>query len=287
VGRLWGPNPERGLFKTTDAGQTWQQVLKLDDDTGCIDVAIDHTKPEVVFAAAYCVRRDGFSGGNPRTQIGLKAGLYRSTDGGKSWEKLTKGLPSNQYGRCGVAIYRKDPKVVYAVVQTERSVVDTKGNPPNKSLDQSVGGVFRSEDRGVTWTQVNTLCPRPFYYGQVRIDPGDDQRIYVLGVQFFSSSDGGRKFQTGAKWVHADRHALWIDPANSQHMILGNDGGLSVSRSRGSTWTANRGMPLGQFYGIALDMRKPYRVFGGLQDNGNWGGPSRTRSAEGITLDDW
>src|SRR5262249_50852066 len=140
---------------------------------------------------------------------------------------------------------------------------------------------------GVTWTQVNTLCPRPFYYGQVRIDPGDDQRIYVLGIQFFSSSDGGRKFQTGAKGVHADHHALWIDPANSQHMILGNDGGLYVSRSRGSTWTANRGMPLGQFYGIALDMRKPYRVFGGLQDNGNWGGPSRTRSAEGITLDDW
>jgi photosystem II stability/assembly factor-like uncharacterized protein len=289
LGHLWGPNPERGLFKTSDGGKTWQHVLKLDADTGCIDVAIDPSEPDTLYAAAYAVRRDAFSGGDPARQYSPKAGLYKTTDGGKSWDRMTKGLPENQYGRCGLAIYRKDPKVVYAVVQSEKTGVGTKGNPANsKAMSVAGGGVFRSDDRGASWTQVNSVVPRPFYYGQIRIDPSNDQRIYVLGTAFFVSSDGGRKFGPGTtKGVHVDHHALWVNPSDSNHLILGNDGGLYVSKNGGAAWTHIRGMPLAQFYGIAVDMRKPYRVYGGLQDNGSWGGPNRTKSAEGITLNDW
>lgn len=296
LGRVWGPNPERGLFKTTDGGKTWQHVLKLDVDTGCIDVAIDLSEPNILYAAAYAVRRDAFSGGDPAKQYSAKAGLYKTIDGGAKWQKMTKGLPENQYGRCGLAVYRNDPKVVYAVVQSDKTGVGTKGNVANKKdLNVGDGGVFRSDDRGASWTHVNSVVPRPFYYGQIRIDPVDDQRIYVLGTAFYVSSNGGKTFQTvggavkggKAAGIHPDHHALWINPADNKHLILGNDGGLYVSRSRATSWSANRMIPLAQFYGIAVDMSKPYRVYGGLQDNGSWGGPSRTRSAEGITLADW
>jgi photosystem II stability/assembly factor-like uncharacterized protein len=261
---------------------------------------MDPSEPDTLYAAAYAVRRDGFSGGDPAKQYSPKAGLYKTTDGGKNWVRMTKGLPDNQYGRCGLAIYRKDPKVVYAVVQSEKTGVGTKGNPPNKK-DANVadGGIFRSDDRGETWTHLNSLVPRPFYYGQIRIDPTDDQRIYVLGTSFFVSNDGGKQFQVGGSaakkgvkgggggGIHPDHHGMWINPADSNHLILGNDGGLYISKNKAVSWTANRGMPLAQFYGVAVDMRKPYRVYGGLQDNGSWGGPSATRSEEGITLADW
>jgi photosystem II stability/assembly factor-like uncharacterized protein len=287
LGKLWGPSLARGLFKTTDGGKSWQHVLALDENTGCIDVAIDPTEPDILYAAAYAVRRDGFSAGNPANQYGPLAGLYKSTNGGVKWTRMTKGLPANEYGRCGLSIYRKDPKVVYAVVQTDKTPVTVVGQVPNKPLEIGDGGVFRSDDKGETWTHVNSVCPRPFYYGQIRVDPSDDQRLYVLGVAFYASSDGGKKFQVAAKGVHSDHHALWINPSDPRHLILGNDGGLYFSKSRAATWTANRGMPLAQFYGIAVDMSKPYRVYGGLQDNGSWGGPSWTRSAEGIVLSDW
>jgi photosystem II stability/assembly factor-like uncharacterized protein len=294
LGHTWGANAERGVFKTIDGGKNWQHVLKFDADTGCIDVAIDPAEHDTLYACMYGMRRDAFSGGDPLKQYTPAAGLYKTTDGGKKWEKMTKGLPENQYGRCGVSIYQKDPKVVYAVVQTEKTVVGTKGNPANGKPAVEDGGVFRSDDRGASWTQVNTLVPRPFYYGQIRVDPVDDQRVYVLGVAFHLSSDGGKSFQTsggaikkGGAAIHPDHHALWIDPADNKHLILGNDGGLYISKNRAGGWTANRGLPLAQFYGIAADMRKPYRVYGGLQDNGSWGGPSATRTEEGITLADW
>src|SRR5262249_27100722 len=137
------------------------------------------------------------------------------------------------------------------------------------------------------WTYMNSLCPRPFYYGQVRIDPNDSQRVYVLGVQFFTSSDGGRSFATAAKGAHPDHHALWIDPADSNHLILGNDGGLYYSRNKGANFEAQRGMAMGQYYAVAVDMRQPYRIYGGLQDNGSWGGPTATASADGIGLEDF
>ncbi len=287
LGKLWGPSKARGIYKTKDGGKTWQNVLILDENTGCIDVAIDPDEPDILYAAAYAVRRDGFSGGNPVNQYGPLAGLYKSSNGGVKWTRMTKGLPENEYGRCGLSIYRKDPKVVYAVVQTDKTPVTVVGQLPNKKLELGDGGVFRSDDKGETWTHVNSVCPRPFYYGQIRVDPSDDSRIYVLGVAFYASSDGGKKFDVAAKGVHSDHHALWINPSDPKHLILGNDGGLYISRDRATSFTANRGMPLAQFYGVAVDMGKPYRVYGGLQDNGSWGGPSRTKSEEGIVLSDW
>jgi photosystem II stability/assembly factor-like uncharacterized protein len=288
LGRLWGPNKERGLFKTSDGGKTWQPSKVIDENTGFIDVAMDPGAPDTLYAAAYHVRRDAFSGGNPAVQTGPGAGLFKTTDGGKTWRKMTKGLPDRPLGRCGFDVYRKDPRVVYAVVQTDKTVVTVAGQPAKKSADPATGGVFRSDDKGESWTKLNDLCPRPFYYGQIRIDPHDDQRIYVLGIALHVSDDGGKTFRNnGAPSVHADHHALWIDPRDSHHLVLGCDGGLNFSYDRAATWAHLNNLPIGQFYAIGLDTRKPYRVYGGLQDNGSWGGPSATRRREGITNADW
>lgn len=289
LGKLWGPNKERGVFKTSDAGKTWEHVLTLDESTGCIDLAIDPEAPDLLYAAAYCVRRDAYSGGNPAVQTGPHAGLYKTTDGGKSWNRMTTGLPDGLIGRCGFSIYRKDPKTVFAVVQTDKTTATVQGQPANQKLDLAKGGIFRSDDRGQTWTHVNSLVPRPFYYGQIRVDPNDDKRLYVLGINFHVSNSGGKKFLEGnsAKGTHVDYHALWIDPRDSYHLILGCDGGLNYSYDKGITWEYLKNLPVSQFYAIGVDNKQPYTVYGGLQDNGSWGGPSTTREAGGIAVSQW
>jgi photosystem II stability/assembly factor-like uncharacterized protein len=292
LGRLWGPNKERGLYKTRDGGKTWEQVRFLDEDTGFIDLVMDPTDPETLYAAAYQVRRDAFSGGNPVVQCGPRAGLYKTSNGGKSWARMTNGLPRGAYGRCGLDICRKNPRILYAVVQTGKTVLERAsefGQPAHSGGPVETGGVFRSDDRGKTWTKLNDLCPRPFYFSQIRVDPRDDQRLYVLGISLHASIDGGRTFATEnlAKGAHGDHHALWIDPRDSDHLLLGNDGGFYFSHDRGASWEHLRNIPTAQFYAVAVDMRKPYRVYGGTQDSGTWGGPSATRSNEGITPADW
>jgi cyanophycinase len=289
LGHFWGPNKERGLYVTTDGGQTWTLSKFIDENTGFVDVAIDPQEPKRLYAATYCVRRDGYSGGNPATQTGPNTGLFRSEDGGKTWEKMTNGLPDRPLGRCGLAVYRKDPKIVYAVVQTDKTNVSVTGQTPKEGTNVEIGGIFRSEDYGKTWTKLNDLCPRPFYYGQIRVDPNDDKRVYVLGLSLYVSDDGGKTFPNNlqSRGTHPDHHALWIDPKDSSHLILGNDGGLYFSKDRGKTWEAQRQLPIAQYYAVAADMRRPYWVYGGLQDNGSWGGPSATRSAAGITPADW
>jgi photosystem II stability/assembly factor-like uncharacterized protein len=291
LGHIWGPNKERGLFKTDDGGKTWTCVKFLDEDTGFIDLAMDPSDPDTLYAAAYAVRRDAFSGGGPKSQWGPSAGLYKTADGGKTWERLTEGLPDRPFGRCGVSVYRKDPKVVYAVVQTDKTdgPMDNRGQAAKTNAgDIDKGGVFRSDDKGKTWKKLNDLCPRPFYYGQIRVDPNDDKRIYVLGIAFHVSDDGGKTFASaGVRGVHGDHHALWIDPKDSNHLVLGNDGGLYLSKDKGKARDAIRGLCIAQFYGVAADMSKPFRVYGGLQDNGSWGGPVATDRPEGIILEDW
>jgi photosystem II stability/assembly factor-like uncharacterized protein len=290
VGRAWAANPERGLYKTTDGGATWQHVLKLDAETGCVDVAIDPETPDVVYAAAYRVRRDAFAGGNPAVQTGPAAGIYKTADGGKSWKKLAAGLPDRPLGRCGLSIYRKDPKTVFAVVQTDKTPVTVQGQPANqKKKNVATGGIFRSDDRGETWTHVNSLVPRPFYYGQIRVDPSDSKRVYVLGIALHVSNNGGKTFAagSGAKGTHSDYHALWIDPRDSHHLVLGCDGGLNYSYDRSQTWEHLKNLPVAQFYAVGVDMKKPYTIYGGLQDNGTWGGPSANRDLAGITIADW
>jgi photosystem II stability/assembly factor-like uncharacterized protein len=291
LGHLWGPNKERGLYKTSDGGRTWQPLKFLGDDAGFVDLVLDQGDPETLFAAGYHVRRGPFAGGNPADMCGPEAGLFKSSDGGRTWVRLTAGLPTRPFGRCGLAVCRKDSHVLYAVVQTDKTVLNREsewGQPAHAPGSVETGGVFRSEDRGESWTKVNDLCPRPFYFSQVRVDPNDARRVYVLGVSLHVSADGGRTFRAdGAESAHADHHALWIDPNDSQHLVLGNDGGLYFSHDRGSTWEHLQNLPLAQFYAVAADLRRPYRVYGGLQDNGTWGGPSSNHNPDGITFADW
>ena len=271
VGHLFGPNPERGVFKTTDRGASWRRVLFVDDDTGVVDLAMDSSDPSVLYAATYQRRRRawGFVGGGPGS------GVYKSTDGGESWRELTVGLPEGDKGRIGLAVSERDPALVMAVVEAED------------------GGIFKSRDRGESWTKVNDLNQRPMYYSQLRIDPNDPERVYLVAGALHRSEDGGRAFSalpmeleynTG---VHVDHHDLWIDPRDSRHMVLGNDGGLYATWDMGANWSFLANLPIGQFYDVDLDMSDPYYVYGGLQDNNSYRGPSRTRRYQGILNRDW
>ena len=266
TGHLWGPNDDRGLYKTTDGGQTWTNTLFIDRDTGMTDVAMDPVSPGTLYAASYQRRRTafGFSGGGPGS------GIYKTTNGGESWRRLTDGLPDGITGRVGLDIYRSDPRIVYAVVQNAN------------------GGMFRSDDRGESWTRMSDTNPRPMYYSQIRIDPLNDQRIWAAGARMFYSQDGGKTFvDDWVQTIHGDFHALWINPADSNHMLAGSDGGVHYSYDRGRTWDFVNTMALGQFYEIGYDMETPYNIYGGLQDNGSWGGPVRTLYRRGITNEDW
>jgi len=266
LGHLWGPNKERGLFRTMDGGKTWTNTKFIDENTGFVDVALDHENPNVLYAAAYQRRRRGwgFNGGGPGS------GLYRTTDGGETWVRLTNGLPSGNTGRIGIDIYRSNPNIVYAVIEHKE------------------GGIFRSEDKGLTWKKMSSTNPRPMYYSKIRIDPNNDQRIWVLGASMYVSEDGGKSFSTNyVRGVHGDHHAMWINPSDSNHMVLGSDGGIYFSYDRGKTWDFVNTLPLGQFYEIGFDFRNPYHVYGGLQDNGSWGAPSSTLNRLGVSNEDW
>jgi photosystem II stability/assembly factor-like uncharacterized protein len=269
LGHLWGPNPERGVYKTSDGGKTWSQVLKINDDTGVSDIAMDPQSPDTLYAAAYRRRRTvfGFNGGGP------DGAIYKTVDGGITWKKLVKGLPyenGGDTGRIGLDIYRKNPNIVYALVQHEQ------------------GGIFRSEDMGETWKKMSDTDPRPSYYSQVRIDPNNDLRIWALGAAMYFSEDGGKTFATDrVRKIHGDFHALWIDPADSNHVLAGSDGGIHWSYDNGKSWDFVNTIAIGQFYEIGLDHDRPYRICGGLQDNGSWCGPARSLTTDGITNQDW
>ncbi len=310
IGKLWGPSKERGLYKTTDGGKSWTNVLFISENTGITDVMIDPQSPDTIYAAAYQRRRAvfGFNGSGP------EGGIHKSTDGGATWKKLIAGLPwdpnfrptppgggqgegpnlaalaaqfgfqlpqqapppapantgPQEIGRIGLAVYRRDPNILYALVEHKN------------------GGTFRSEDKGETWVRMSDVNPRPMYYSQIVIDPNNDQRLWVLGANMFNSDDGGRTYrQNLVQRIHGDYHTVWINPANSDHVLAGSDGGIHWSWDRGRTWDAVMTFPLGQFYEIGADMRKPYYVCGGLQDNNTWCGPSQTMDTAGIRNSDW
>lgn len=265
LGHLWGANDERGLFKTVDGGKTWRKVLFINADTGLVDVAIDRDG-RTLFAAAYERRRRawGYVGGGPN------GGLFRSLDGGETWERLGNGLPAGTVGRIGVEIAKSDPNIVYAVYE-------------HKS-----GGVFRSADRGATWVRMNPLNPRASYYSQVRIDPTNAHKVWLLAGTLAVSIDDGKTFTTEGtgERIHVDHHALWIDPKNPDHLMLGNDGGLYFSHDGSRHWNFIDNLPIGQYYDIGVDRRDPYWIYGGTQDNGTWGIPSRTSNLVGILNSD-
>jgi photosystem II stability/assembly factor-like uncharacterized protein len=278
LGHLWGANAERGLYKTVDGGKTWTRVLSINDDTGVVDVKLDPQSPDIVYAAAFQRRRAayGYNGGGPGSA------LYKSSDGGATWKKLTAGLPyanGGDTGRIGIAVYRRDPRIVYAEVDYQKAG----------------GGLFRSDDRGETWTKVSSVNPAPPYFSRFWIDPNNDLRIYVAALQSTGvmagitvSEDGGKTFKPGlGDLVHPDFHAMWIDPANSNHMMIGVDGGIYNSRNGGANWEHLNQIRIGQAYQVGYDMSQPYRVCAGFQDNGSMCGPVANRHVNGITNSDW
>jgi photosystem II stability/assembly factor-like uncharacterized protein len=282
VGHLWGSNAERGVFKTTDGGRTWTKVLFVDENTGANDIVIDPQDPETLIASTYQRQRKpwGYNGGGPGSNI------YRTNDGGATWTKLTSGLPTVEKGRIGLDLWARDGRVVYAIVEAGRPA----GRGGEGGGNSAEGGVFRSVDRGDTWEHLTNLNPRPSYYSQIRVDPKDRSRVYILGSNrgFYISDDGGRNFRDVFSTIHSEDHALWVDPDDPNHLIIGGDGGVSISWDRGATWLFRDNLPLGQFYEIGADMKEPYTVCGGLQDNGVWCVPSATMNRNGIAnRDGW
>jgi photosystem II stability/assembly factor-like uncharacterized protein len=287
LGHLWGPNPQRGVYRTTDGGETWRAVLQIDENTGACDVILDPNDPDTVYAAMYMRRRSpwSFQSGGP------EGGIYRSQDGGNTWTKLTEGLPA-QTGRIGLDVFRGDPRILVAVIESDAG--GWIGSPFNNRLRG--GGVFRSQDRGTTWQRLSDFNPRAFYFSRIRIDPEDDQHVYVLGWHLYVSEDGGRTLRAASTVPHVDYHAMAIDPDDTRHLLVGNDGGLYASWDRGRTWDFHDHFAVGQYYNVAVDMSDPYRVGGGLQDNGSWIGPSETLTEQtetymgrkgAITNNDW
>ena len=291
LGPLWNEGGQRGLFLTENAGQTWKQVLPIPADVGAVDVQLDPHDPSHIVACAYRVRRGPFAGGNPQEQFASEAGIYQSKDGGKSFHKAVKGLPLGTYGRCGIDFDRTKPGHILAVIQTgQTKIVSVPDQVPSLGIPGPVetGGIFETLDGGENWAKVNDLCPRPFYFGQIRVDPAEGNRIWVLGIPLFLTADGGKSFRSDMGFnVHPDHHALVFDPKDPRTMILGTDGGLYSSKDRGRSWVHHNNMVLAQFYAVDVDDRTPFRVMGGLQDNGTWIGPSRTNRPEGILASDW
>ena len=268
-GPLWGPGGDRGLYKSTDAGKTWKAALTISENTGVVDVALDPSNPDIVYAAAYQRRRHVFT----LIDGGPESAIYKSTDAGATWNKLKSGLPSVDMGRIGLSVSPADPNVVYATIEA----ADGKG------------GLFRSLDKGATWARQNEFNVGAMYYGQIIADPKNVDRVIVMSVEMRESLDGGKTLhKINEKYHHGDNHAIWIDPDNTKHCLLGSDGGVYESWDGFASWQFKANLPTVQFYDVAVDNATPfYNVYGGTQDYFTWGGPSRTKSAHGIVNSDW
>ena len=274
-GHLWGPNKERGLYKTIDGGRTWTLILSRNEDTGAVDVAVDPTDSRIVYAALYQHRRTpfGFVGGGPGS------GLYKSTDAGATWAPMTKGLPSGTFGRTSISIYAKDPRVVYVSVEQGQRYTSSI------SYGKRLGGVYRSEDKGETWRFMSDWNPRPAYSSQLKVDPNDQSRLYAM--QWSVSDDSGKTWREPRQTLHGDDRMVWIDPRDSRHLIKADDGGIGISYDRGVKWLYVTSLPMSQPYHVSVSATSPYFVCTGLQDNGSWCGPSATYTSSGPLNDDW
>lgn len=268
-GPLWGPGGDRGLYKSTDGGKNWKAVLTISENTGVVDVALDPANPDIVYAAAYQRRRHVFT----LIDGGPESAIYKSTDAGATWNKLKSGLPSVDMGRVGLAVSPADPNVVYATIEA----ADGKG------------GIFRSSDKGATWERRNEFDSGAMYYARVVPDPKNVDRIFVMSVSLRESLDGGKTLhKVNEVNHHGDNHAMWIDPDDTRHWLLGSDGGMYATFDDAKSWEFKANLPTVQFYDVAVDNASPfYNVCGGTQDYFSWCGPSRTRDLNGIVNSDW
>nr|WP_243663911.1 hypothetical protein [Rhodothermus marinus] len=346
VGHLYSPNPERGVYKTTDGGRTWRRVLYVDDNTGAIDLAIDPTNPNVLYAAMWHRERRAWN----FVEAGPGSGLFKSTDGGETWQRLNvegSGFPTGEgVGRIGLALYPKNPQILYALLDNQYHRSEEEAEQPaltkkdflemsreaflalsddsleaflrengfpreytakrvkemvrrgeiepralydyltdaNQELFETpvIGAeVYRSDDGGRTWRRTHegyldiVYFSYGYYFGQIRVDPNDPDHVYIMGVPILVSDDGGRTWRSiNEENVHVDHHALWVNPNRPGHLVNGNDGGVNLTYDDGQTWFKANTPPVGQFYSVAVDSARPYNVYGGLQDNGVWVGPS-------------
>jgi photosystem II stability/assembly factor-like uncharacterized protein len=268
IGNPYAEHPDRGVFKTTDGGETWNKILYANDTTGCADLIMDPSNPNKLIAAMWQFRRTPWN----LKSGGKGSGLFITVDGGKNWKQLGKddGLPDGQLGRIGIAFSRSMPSRVYAKVEATKN------------------GLYKSEDGGFKWTLVNSnaadITDRPFYYQEIYVDPKNENRIYDVHSTITFSEDGGKSFSTMIPYsgIHPDHHAWWINPEDPNLIIEGNDGGIGISRDRGKTWVFDEKIPVGQFYHVNVDNEIPYNVMGGMQDNGSWHGPAYTWTNGGI-----
>ena len=288
VGALYGPSPERGVFRTTDGGRTWTKALYVDENTGANNVVMVPGNPNVVFASTYERRRTpwGFNGGGPGS------GIWKSTDGGATWTRLRgNGLPTAQMGRIALDVSRSNPNVVYAQIEVLRDE-DRTGQAAVAAgrraavVGDNVGGVWRSNDQGATWEFRSNHNVRPGYFSKIKIDPQNPDVVYTAGRRFYRTEDGGKTFRVVPGPGHGDHHAIWVNPSDSDHIMVGNDGGFDQSFDRGRTFEAMRPNAVAQYYAVSVDMRRPYFVCGGLQDNSSWCGPSAV-GARFISAYDW
>ncbi len=299
LGPLYMAGEERGLYKTVDGGKRWERVLALGEELGIADVVLDPARPTTLYAASYDRRRHAWNFADEGDSA-----IYKSIDGGTSWRRLAGGLPKGKLGRIGLALWPQDPTHLFACIDNQNLAaaeppkpVKEGEKPAEKSAEpappQPIGGeIWASVDGGKSWQKRNEkpVSGYPaYYYGQIRVDPRDEQQLWLLGIVVFVSKDGGKTWSEGevARSLHSDHHALWFDPNLAGRLLLGNDGGLAQTYDAGATWDSYPNLSIAQFYTVSVDPRRPYRVYGGLQDNGVWMGPSRARGWGGVGSNDW
>jgi photosystem II stability/assembly factor-like uncharacterized protein len=302
MGHLYSTNEERGVFKTTDGGKTWEKILYINEKVGVIDLVMNPRDPDILYAAAYDKQRLPWRYVNG----GPGSGIYKTSDGGKTWARLGGGLPGGTIGRIGLDLCLKSPEIVYAVVENANIRPATKAEAEQDQArglpvrERMVGGeLYRTADSGATWTKMNAAednvsSKGPYYFSQIRVDPNDDQKVFITGVSLANSTDGGRTWHD-LDWpptrlfatMFGDVRTLWIDPQDSERLILGSDGGIFVSFDGGKTSDHHYNLPLGENYAVGVDMEEPYNIYAGLQDHEHWKGPSNAAHARGVTLLDW